>query len=179
MKLIFFILIFFQLSMYSQYSEEYKALIESVNPPIDSILVEHKYKNGKTKELGWQLYYNQNNQVYSFLKGRHYLYFKDGHWNEIDYDDFGNIMLHRGFDSEGNILYESKTKYITTTATNANVFFESDKHLSYSRDIKRYVYSIKLCKYYLKKEGEISNGRKSGTWKTYYPDGTLKKEKVY
>lgn len=179
MKPICLLVFFIQLSMYSQYSEKYKSLVESINPPTDSIKVEHKYKDGKIRDTGWQLYYIQNNREYSLLKGKHYLYFKGGQWNETDYDAFGNIMLHRGFDSEGNILYESKTKYITTTATTANEFFESDKHLTYVRDEKHYFYSTKLCKYYLKKEGEISNGRKSGLWKTYYPDGKLKKEKEY
>ena len=165
--------------MYAQYSEEYKALIENINPPTDSIKVEHRYKNGKIKDTGWQLYYTQNNREYSLLKGKHYLHFKGGQWNETDYDAFGNIMLHRSFDSEGIVIYESETKYISTTASNINDFFESDKHLIFVRNLKQYEYSIKLCKYYLKKEGEITNGRKSGKWKTYYPDGKLKKEKEY
>lgn len=165
--------------MYSQYSEEYKSLIKNISPPTDSIKVQHKYKDGKIKDSGWQIYYTVNKREYSFLTGKHFLYFKGGQWNETDYDAFGNIMLHRGFDSEGNVLYEDKRKYISTTALSAYEFLESDKHLTFVSDIKIYLFSNKICKYYLKKEGEITNGRKSGVWRTYYPDGKLKKEKVY
>ncbi|WGF92507.1 hypothetical protein [Aequorivita marisscotiae] len=179
MKIIFLLVFFVQFLAHSQYSQDYRNLIENIKPATDSIKVEHKYNNGKIRNTGWQTYYIENNQEYSFMTGKHYLYFKGGQWNETDYDAFGNIMLHRGFDSKGNLLYESKTKYISTTALSTYEFLESGKHLIYIRDTKRYLFSNKLCKYYLKKEGEITNGRKSGTWRIYYPDGRLKKEKEY
>lgn len=179
MKKILLIILLVNFSAFAQYSTEYKSLIANISKYTDSVKIEQKFKNGKVKSTGYQTYYNVDNQEYSFLIGKHYLYFKSGQWNETIYDSFGNLMSHRSFYPDGNVVYELITSYISTTAKSITEFLNSDKHLIFERNAKRYDFSHKLRKYYLQEEGHMKNGKKTGIWNFYNEDGTLKKSKNY
>jgi hypothetical protein len=88
-------------------------------------------------------------------------------------------MSHRAFDPDGNIFIEQITSYISTTAKSITEFFNSDKHLIFERNEKRYHYSDKLHKYYLQEEGHRKNGKKAGIWNFYNEDGALKRSNNY
>lgn len=179
MKNILLIILLVNFSAFAQYSPEYKSLVANISKPTDSIKIEQKFKNGKIKSTGYQTHYNLNNQKYSFLIGEHYLSFKNGQWNETVYDSFGNLMSHRSFDPDGNIIYELITSYISTTAKSITEFLNSDKHLIFERIAKRYHFSNKLHKHYLQEEGHRKNEKKAGIWNFYNQDGTLKRSKIY
>jgi hypothetical protein len=179
MKKILLIILLANFSAFAQYSPEYKTLVANISKPTDSVKVEQKFKNGKVKSSGYQVYYIIDNQEYIFLVGKHYLYFKNGQWNETVYDSLGNLMSHRAFDPDGNIYFEQITSYISTTAKSITEFFNSDKHLIFERNEKKYHFSNKLHKYYLKEEGHRKNGKKAGNRNFYNEDGTLKRRKNY
>ncbi len=169
----------FSFSSNAQYSAKYSDLIKRIETSTDSVKLEGYFKNGKTKASGYQIQYQYDGKDYAFITGKYYSYFKNGNRNETDFDSFGNFLLTRNFDSKGNILYESKTLCISTSATSIKEFLDHSDHLSYIRMCKYYRHSKELNNYYLFKEGKIANGKKTGTWSYYYPNGKLKKEKKY
>ena len=177
--LLFGMSLLIKFSLNAQYSAEYLRIIEKINSPTDSIKVEDRYENGNIRTSGYQINYSQNGENYCYLTGKHFLYFRSGQWNETTYDSIGNLMSQRAFDPDGNLYYESKTTYISSTATTVREFLDSDKHLIFKRMVKYFKYSDEFDKYYLQKEGNRVNGKRSGIWKFYYSNGQLRKEKVY
>jgi hypothetical protein len=64
------------------------------------------------------------------------------------YDMYGNpIILKFGYDRDGNKTIESVTIEIDSNAENLIEFFESEKHITFKREIKYYKCSLKTCKF--------------------------------
>jgi antitoxin component YwqK of YwqJK toxin-antitoxin module len=146
---------------------------------VDSIEIKECFKNGKLKETGLIKYYKHGDFVYEMKVGVYTRYYKDGSKSLYYNDDWGTELLAHHYDSEDNLIMERTTTKIETTAADLDEFLNSTNHITYYTEFKDYVFDYKLCKYYLKKTGQYSNGKKIGVWQYFYPSGDLKKEKQH
>jgi len=180
MKYLYIIIFFFiTIAGNAQRSTKYLEIINSIPVSNDSILYESKFNNGKIRESVILKYYKFAGKEYSFPVGKHTFYFKNNDRNETVYDNFGALMSHTAFDSNNRVYYQSNTIYVSTSASSIKEFLESDKHITCVKEIKQYKFLKKSDRYFLYKEGLIKDGRKVGKWTTYFPDGSIKKEKQY
>ncbi|WP_034058758.1 hypothetical protein [Lacinutrix jangbogonensis] len=167
-------------SLFAQHS---KAYIEFTNNLvlIDTILINTKFNNGFKKDSGATLVYEYEDYFYEFWSGPYIQYDKKGNIiTDSEFDNFGNYLSYTFFDSNGNIIEDYKIKSVDTHAGNLDEFMANIHRNTVSIGYKKkYSYSYKLCKYYLKKEGNVKNFNKIGNWKFYYETGELKKEKTY
>ncbi len=176
MKLI--ILFFIPFTIFSQQSQRYLEFMNSISP-VDSSLVIKKYKKGEIKETGKEYVFETEDFFYTSFVGENLSYFKSGALSrKTTFDDLGIQLSNIYYTEDGQILQENLTQKLDTSAKTAEDFFDNTI-LDITTYSKCYSYSFKLCKYYLKKEGAYFNYKKSGVWKIYNPDGSLKKEKSY
>lgn len=178
-KTSYIIILFLSLKCYSQHSEKFKTLSSNIKP-IDTLAVNLKFNNGKQREIAKLYTYVIGNNSYNFYSGKRITYYKNGTIAyESEYDDFGNILNYKWYDGENNLWYESETIKIDTEAIDIDYFLEYDDHLTVTITEKIYRFDKVTCEYYLKKEGQRINGKKNGIWRTFHPDGNIKKEKKY
>jgi antitoxin component YwqK of YwqJK toxin-antitoxin module len=138
------------------------------------------YGNGKIWWKSTLTTYEYNSETFSLYSGEQIQYYKNGKIaNESIYDMYANLLSWNGYDRDGNKTIESVTTEIDSNAENLIEFFESEKHITFKREVKYYKCSRKLKICYLYKEGQTKNGKKSGTWKFYKENGEIKKEKRY
>jgi len=146
---------------------------------VDSMELNKCFKNGKLKESGILKIYKYGDYFYKFKSGKYVKNYKDGSKSIFLLDDWGTDLEAYHFDSGGNLIKEWVTTKVETTAVDLEEFLNSNKHITYDTAFKDYRYDYKLCKYYLKKKGQYSNGKKVGAWKFFDSSGNLKKEKKY
>lgn len=173
-----FLLLIFNLSN-AQQSDRVNEIVnelKEVGSKPDTIF----YKNGKIWWKSTLTTYEYNSETFTLYTGEQIQYYKNGNIaNESIYDKYGNLLSWYGYDRDGNKMIESVTTEIDSNAENLIQFFESEKHITFKREVKYYKCSYKLGNYYLHKEGQTINGKKSGIWKIYNENGNLKKEKQY
>ncbi len=177
MKLII-LLFFIPIAMFSQQSQRYLEFMNK-HRPVDSSKVTKKYRNGNIKETGKKYVYEYEDCIYeTYIGERSYFYKSGALFYKMTYDNLGIQISCIYYAKDGQILEENETRSIDSEALTLDDFFDN-----YNFDIttyaKIYYYSIKLDKYYLRKEGPYFNFCKSGIWKKYNPDGSFKKEKNY
>lgn len=161
--------------IYSQHTERFLNLTNSIKP-IDSITINSTYNNGNIKETGLIKVYQQGDYLYEFYSGKITNYYKNGIVKSIEvYDSFGNLIESQLFDFEGILYCDKKTLKIDTKASSISEFITYDRHLIILTHLKRYRFSLIPAKWFLLEEGDVLNGRKTGVWKKYHKDGTLKK----
>ncbi|MBU2929993.1 hypothetical protein [Winogradskyella psychrotolerans] len=146
---------------------------------IDSIQINECYKDGKPKLCGLTKIYKHGEFYYEMNVGKHTRFYKSGSKTISIYDDWGTNLSNTYYDAKGHLVMEQLTTKIETNASNLDVFLDSKNHMTFDVYFNNYSYDFKLCKYYLRKEGQYSNGKKVGVWKFYLPTGRLKKEKSY
>lgn len=178
LKIVIKLLIIIPLFSFAQHSENYLKLRNDLIP-VDSSSIETEYKNGRLKYSGTTTYYKYGKKEYSFLTGKHVRYYKNGSRTEGLYNSWGTILENRYFDKNDNLISETVTLLLDTTAKDFNEFESSFKHITFVLKIIDYKYESRLSKWYIYKEGEYTNGKKSGTWKYYRPNGDLKKKKIF
>ena len=159
----------------AQQSERYLELMGKYEL-IDSVEIKTSYKNGNPKYVGTTTYYQYNGKEYQYLTGKHIRYYKNGSRTEGLYDRWGAILQNKYFDKEGNLISDSKASVWDTSAKDLKEFEESNKHIIFILESKGYKYSSGLSKWYVYRETEYTNGKKSGIWKYYLPNGELKKK---
>ncbi|WP_400078577.1 hypothetical protein [Winogradskyella sp. R77965] len=145
----------------------------------DSTMINDNFKNGKIKRCGLIKYYRHGDFYYKLNVGKHIRYYKNGTKTTTVYDDWGTSLTNTYHDSEGNLISQSITTLVETTASNLDEFLTSGKHITFKTYFEDFAYDRKSCEYYLKKTGQSDNGKREGLWKYYYPSGELKKEKNY
>ncbi len=179
MKLVFttFLICLFQIG-FCQQGKNYLKLMNDLNL-IDSIQIQECYKDGKPKQRGLIKIYKHGDFYYEMNVEKHTRFFKSGSKTVSIYDDWGTNLSNNYYDSGGYLIMEQLTTKIETNASNLDVFLDSNNHMTFNVYFNNYSYDFKLCKYYLRKEGQYSNGKKVGVWKFYLPTGRLKKEKSY
>lgn len=166
-------------SIYSQYSDSFKAIIHSIEP-IDSSFYEIKYKDGSYKEKGKIYEYKIAEKSYFYFTDKFYRYYKDGQiMNEMIFGKHGDLLFSKVYDENGNLIFESETISLDTNSKNIEDFFFSEKELHFERIEKEYKYSKKLSKYYLYKEWINFKGKIKGNYKIFNTDGSIKKIKNY
>ncbi|EDM43192.1 hypothetical protein SCB49_11974 [unidentified eubacterium SCB49] len=147
--------------------------------PVDSSKVIKKYKNGQLREAGKEYVFETEDYLYTSLVGENLSYFKSGALSrKTIFDDLGIQLSDIYYDEDGQILQENLTQKLDTSVKTAEEFFD-DTNFDITTYAKFYSFSVKFCRYYLKKEGACFNYKKTGVWKIYNPDGSLKKEKSY
>jgi len=176
LAVIFFICAF--QSVIGQHGDNYLKLMNDLIL-VDSLETKKCFKNGNLKELGLIKYYRHGDFVYEMEVGKHFRYYKDGSRSEYFFDDWGTELYTAHYDSDDNLIMEWITTKLETTAKDLNTFFKSNKHITYNASFKDYRYNYDECKYYLRKEGQYSNGKKDGLWKFYLVSGELQKTKQY
>ena len=169
------ILILIPFFSYAQHSENYLKLMGKLKP-IDSSKIVTYFKNGKPKYVGTTTYYEFKNREYEFLTGKHIKYYKKGSRTESLYDSWGTILENKYYDRNGNLISDAKTLILDTNAKDLQEFEDSNEHIIFVIKTNDYKYSSDLNKWYIYLESEHRNGKKSGTWKYYFPNGELKKE---
>lgn len=178
-KILHIIILFLSLKCYSQHSEKFISLT-SILKPSDSITVDLKFSNGNQKEIAKIYEYELGDYVYSYYYGKRIEYYRDGSIAyEYEYNDYGILLSCKWFDGHNNLWRESQTLKIDSDAKNSKEFLQKEKHLTITINEKIYRYDNDKCEYYMKKEGLRINGKKTGVWKTYNPDGTIKKEDLF
>ncbi len=147
---------------------------------VDTIQVEKKFKNGTLKEKGTIINYVYGTRSLELYAGELTYYHNNG---EIQVkkmlDEYGTTLTAKQYSRKGILLSETEVIKIDTKAKSPKEFLDHEKHLMVRKRYKYYDYSFKMNKWYLKKEGDLFNGVKSGIWKFYTADGKLKKEKNY
>ena len=165
-------------SVFSQQGKNYLKLMNDF-VIVDSTQIRECYKNGKPKLCGLIKYYQHGDYIYELNVGKHTRYYRNGARTVSIYDEWGTNLLNRYYDCNNNLISQSITTLVETTASNLDEFLENSKHITFKTYFEDYAYDNKLCKYYLKKSGYSDNGKKEGVWKVYFSSGKLKKEKVY
>ena len=169
-------IIFFLISsiIYAQHTDRFKQFTTSIKP-IDSVIVNEKFKNGKTKETGLILVYQNGDYLYEIYSGKLTKYYKSGIIKSIDvFDSYGNIITSKLFDNQGTPYCELKALKIDTVAKTIDEFFITEEHLSILIHSKRYRFSLIPNEWFLLEEGNYLNGTKTGKWTKYNKDGTVK-----
>jgi len=176
----FHIIIFLlSLQCFSQHSEEFVKLTSNLKP-LDTIKVDLKYGNGNQKEIGILYEYEFDGYIYSNFFGKHIQYYRDGSIAvECDYDDFGILLSSKYYYGDGNLWVSSQTLTIDTVSRNLHDIFQKSSHIIVTEIEQNYRFDSKTCEYYLKKTGNRINGKKTGVWKTFNVDGSVKKESLY
>lgn len=161
---------------FGQHTERYDSFALKLKP-IDTVQINIKFKNGKTKEIGTVLEYDYDGYIYSFYSGKLIKYYKNGQIRgEIYCDSFGCELSSKYYDLNGYLLSHSITQKIDTKASQIEEFLDIKKYsLVYSHD-KRYIYSMNLDDIYLSTEGNTLNNKKYGVWEKYDRNGELKKK---
>ena len=163
----------------AQYSDRFKEIVnelEEIESKPDTIF----YRNGKIWWISTITTYKYDSETYSTYSGKQTQYYKNGEIvSALLLGKYGNIISMSSYDREGNKIFESETTEIDSNANNLTEFFDSNEHISFKRIEKYYKCSNKQAEYYLFKEGQTVNGKKSGLWKSYTENGELKKEKNY
>ena len=167
-------------SFAQDYSSNFKEFASQIEPT-DSIEIDTKYKNGVQKVQGKRIRYEYGNYVYEYSIGKWIEYYRNGNVsNEIEYDSFGNMLVYKWFSNDdGALMFESKTIKIDTKAKTLKDFLNPKKYFEILTYNKKYDYSFKECKWYLRCEGQMLNNTKIGTWKKYHKNGQLKKEVLH
>ena len=164
---------------YGQYSDNFIELTSNLSP-IDSVLHEKHFGNGKMKEKGQFYVYNSEKHSYQIPYGEWIDFYRTGEvFSKTEYDNYGHIKSWNSYSKDGIVTWTTNLKSITTKAKNIDDFFTKSKLFDWELYEQRYEYSYDLCEWYLKSEGLTLNYSKVGTWKTYNYDGSLKKEKVH
>lgn len=174
-----FSLLILSLSALGQHTERFKNLVKNLNPSeikTDTTF----YGNGKIFMIESFRSYEFEGQVYSFNTGPFNQYYRNGKpMVEATFDNYGIMLSYIKYESSGGKSFETFTKIIDTKAKDLKSFFEDDDHLIITELKTEYKcnYKLKIC--YIFREGLIVNGKKTGLWKTYNYDNTLKEEKVF
>ncbi|CAL2103487.1 conserved exported protein of unknown function [Tenacibaculum sp. 190130A14a] len=177
--LLVLITIFFNSYLTAQHSEKINKLISNLKP-IDSVSVNKKYRNGDKKEIGNYRVFELNNYEYHLRTGKYFTYYPGNKiLAEITYDNFGIALEWKLYDGLGNLLEEFKTISIDTQINNPEKLLTNFDLIDIVREEKKYRFSDKICGWFLFKEGKKLNGKKIEEWKKYYPNGDIKKVKVY
>ncbi|MGS2727003.1 hypothetical protein ACU8DI_10375 [Psychroserpens sp. BH13MA-6] len=171
-------LVFFKVE--AQHSQSYKHYVDAFVLK-DSIIINDTYSNGLPKETGKKLIYVYDDYMYEFFAGSFVQYDKKGRViTDSQFDDYGNYLSYKYFDTEGNLLESIDVKSIDTNAKTVDAFMaNSFKETKVLATKKVYRYSYKRCEYYLRKVGPIENFKKVGHWKFYDEQGMLEKEKSF
>ena len=177
MRIIKNILVLVPFFSFAQHSQNYLELMSNLTP-IDSIEIKTKFGNGKPKYSGTTTYYEYQAKEYAFLTGKHIKHYKNGSRTEGIYDSWGTVIENKYYDRNNNLISESKTLKIDSSVKDFQEFEDSNRHITFIIKIKDYKYSSGLSKWYVYREGEYTNGKKSGTWSYYLPNGELKKQRV-
>jgi hypothetical protein len=178
-KLFYIIIFFISFNGYAQHTERFKNLVKDLKPS-STEKVDIKYGNEVQKKTGTLHVYNHGGYTYSFYTGKVLDYYRKGTLvYEYIYDDYGISLSSKWFDSFDNVLRESKTLTIDTKAKNIEEFLNERNHLLITIHQKIYRFDTEKGEFYVKKEGQKLNGEKIGVWKTYFENGSLKKEKNY
>ena len=163
----------------AQHTLEFDKIASKIKP-IETKVVDIKFKNGNQKEKGTNIIYEFGDYEYTYITGQRIEYYKSGQiMTESEYDLYGNILSCKLYDGNGDILRESKTLKIDTKAKTIEEFLHLNKYYEILTYEKKYKYSFKLCKWYLFSEGQMLNNKKIGKWKKYSDDGKIKKETKY
>ncbi|WP_299128739.1 hypothetical protein [uncultured Winogradskyella sp.] len=173
-----FIFLCLFINVTSQQGVNYLKLMERL-VLVDSSDIKKCFKNGKPKECGSIKYYEHKDYVYEMKVGTFKRFHRDGSSSFYYFDKWGTDLLTHHYDADDNLVMEWTTTKIETTAATLDEFFDSRDHITYNVSFKDYSYDFKDCKYYLRKEGHYSNGKKSGLWKFYLSTRELQKSKQY
>ena len=157
------ILVLAPLFSFAQQSEAYFELMNNLIP-IDSSKIETSFSNEKPKYIGTTTDYEYMGKEYVFLTGKHIRYYKGGSRTEGAYNSWGTVLTNKHFDKNGNLISDSKTITLDTSAKNLKEFEDSSKHITFVIKTNDYKYSSDLNKHYLYLKSEHTNGEKSGTW---------------
>lgn len=169
------ILIIVPFFSFAQHSKNYLEVMNNLIPT-NSSSIETNFGNGKPKYVGTTTYYRYQDKEFSFLTGKYIKYYKNGSRTEGIYDSWGTILENKYFDKNSNLISESETLLLDTTAKDFDEFDSTYKHITIVLKRKQYKYDSRLSKWYIAKEEEHTNGKKSGAWKYYFPNGNLKKQ---
>ncbi len=172
-KLIFFFLLISTIT-YSQHTDRFKQFTASIKP-IDSVVIDKKFSNGKTKEIGLIKTYEYGDYYYDVYSGKRTNYYRSRELKSVEeFDSFGNLISSQQYDNESFPYCSNRTIEIDTKAKNLSDFFESEEHLSITMSFKKYRISLISGKWFLLEEGKTINGEMVGQWKKYNKDGSIK-----
>lgn len=174
---VFFFVCSFQNAV-SQQGENYLKLMSKLIL-IDSTEIKECFKNGKPKLFGRVKYYKHGDLYYEMKVGKNIRYHKNGARTISIYDDWGTLLINRYYDSDDNLISQSITTLVDTSASNLDEFFKNSKHITFKTYFEDFAFDKKSRKIYLKETGQSDNGKKEGVWKSYYVSGEIKKEKSY
>lgn len=176
MKQTLYLFFFFYTLSNAQHTAEFDKIASKIKLT-ETIAIDAKFKNGNQKIKGHNNIYEFGDYIYERPTGKRNEYYKSGKiMIEAEYDAYGYILNCKSFDGNGNLLHELKTLKVHTTANTAKQFLNSTKHLEILTEEKIYKCS---SDFYLQSEGQRLNNKKIGTWKKYFDNGELKKEKEY
>lgn len=171
--------LFFNYFLMAQHTKRYRDLMSDLRL-VDSTLINKNYKNGNKKILGKYYVYLINEYEYQLPVGKHVEYYSNGQkMSEKLYDNLGIPLEARLYGGLNNLLYEVKAIKIDAKGKKVGDVIESLESFEIITEEKKYRFSDKICGWFLFKEGRRRNGKKIGEWKKYYPDGAIKKIKVY
>jgi len=159
---------------FSQHTDRFKKFTESIKP-VDSIIIDTKFRNGNLKETGLIKIYEHGDYDYEFFSGKQTSYYKSGEVKSIEeFDSFGNLINSQLYDYKGFPYCSKEIMKIDTQAKSLDDFFESDKDLLVTMYFKKYRLSLIPGDWFLLEEGKIANGEMVGEWKKYNKDGSIK-----
>lgn len=108
---------------YGQYSDNFIELTYKLTP-VDSVLHEEHFKNGKVKEKGQFYIYNSEKHTYYIPYGEWIDFYRTGEvFSKTKYDKFGFIKSWISYSKDGIISWTTNLKLITTKAKNVDDFF--------------------------------------------------------
>jgi hypothetical protein len=167
-NVILFILIIFNGICFSQQTESYLNFANDFKIS-NSIKVETKWKNGKTKEIKNSIKLSYKNTNFERLKGTYLQFNKKGiKRTESLFDKYGNFLIYKLFDLEGNVIKENITLIIDYTKNGLVEITKFEKNfIKTEKDV------------YLYRKGKTLNDKKIGKWLTFDCDGKIIKEKNY
>lgn len=179
MKLFFtgFLVFLFQIG-FCQQGKNYLKLLNDLKL-VDSFKINQCYKDGRPKSCGLVKVYQHREFYYEMNVGKHTQFYKNGSKTISIYDDWGTNLSNNYYDSGGHLVSQQLTTKVETNASNLDDFLGSKDHITFNVYFNNYSYDFKLCKYYLRKEGQYSNGKKVGDWRFYLSTGRLQKKKSY
>ena len=166
-----FILFMVSVTMvYSQQTERYKALVNTIKAKDTSSYV-YYYYNDSIKETGKHIAYVRPEYTYTKKFGEIKTYYNTGQLKSIEnYDSYGNILNAQFYNLDGTTWWKSKTLEIDSELTN----IETKELWEYKLGNKERYGEI-----YLKAVGKVKNEKKVGEWIMYDESGKVEEKVNY
>lgn len=178
-KIILVLIFFVTFYGYSQHTKRFLELTKDLVPFKQTVtLLKNKNNTIKTK-FKFNTYKFENEKFICEYGNRKVYNYKGEIEEDIEHDNFGNIITQKFYDKNGRVIKEINAKRIdlisdTNKEEHLNIKLITTKSLQ-----EEYKFSKKLNKMYLFKKGYLKDKEKKGVWTTYNEKGEVRKEKVY